>query len=66
MQVVAFVKGTRTAPQCGFSYKVLDILNQVLCGETFMNCLMGIMLPVSATRFARLVNGFDRSQELVG
>ena len=28
MQVVAFVKGTRTQPQCGFSYKVLSILNE--------------------------------------
>ena len=27
LQVVAFVKGTRTQPQCGFSYKVLSILN---------------------------------------
>lgn len=28
-QVVAFVKGTRTSPQCGFSYKVLTLLNEV-------------------------------------
>lgn len=28
LQVVAFVKGTRTQPQCGFSYKVLSILNE--------------------------------------
>ncbi|CAM6092810.1 unnamed protein product [Calypogeia fissa] len=26
--VVAFIKGTRTAPQCGFSHRVLTILNQ--------------------------------------
>ncbi|KAG6552876.1 hypothetical protein Mapa_005531 [Marchantia paleacea] len=26
--VVAFVKGTRTAPQCGFSHRVLTILNE--------------------------------------
>lgn len=28
-QVVAFIKGTRTSPQCGFSYKVLTLLNEV-------------------------------------
>ena len=28
-QVVAFIKGTRTQPQCGFSYKVLSILNDI-------------------------------------
>lgn len=27
-QVVAFVKGTRTAPQCGFSHRVLTLLNE--------------------------------------
>lgn len=27
--MVAFVKGTRTQPQCGFSHKVLSILNEV-------------------------------------
>jgi hypothetical protein len=27
-QVVAFIKGTRTQPQCGFSHKVLTILNE--------------------------------------
>lgn len=26
--VVAFIKGTRTAPQCGFSHRVLSILNE--------------------------------------
>lgn len=26
--VVAFIKGTRTAPQCGFSYRVLTMLNE--------------------------------------
>lgn len=26
--VVAFIKGTRTAPQCGFSHRVLTILNE--------------------------------------
>lgn len=28
-QVVAFIKGTRTQPQCGFSFKVLSILNDI-------------------------------------
>lgn len=28
-RVVAFVKGTRTAPQCGFSHKVLTMLAEV-------------------------------------
>lgn len=28
-KVVAFVKGTRTQPQCGFSYKVLTLLQEV-------------------------------------
>lgn len=31
-QVVAFVKGTRTQPQCGFSHQVLTILTEVRCG----------------------------------
>jgi len=33
--VVAFVKGTRTAPQCGFSYKVLTILSEVAGSNNF-------------------------------
>jgi Grx4 family monothiol glutaredoxin len=27
-RVVAFIKGTRTAPECGFSHQVLHLLNQ--------------------------------------
>lgn len=27
-KVVAFIKGSRTAPQCGFSHRVLTILNE--------------------------------------
>ena len=34
-QVVAFVKGTRTQPQCGFSYKVLTLLQEVRPGSAF-------------------------------
>jgi Grx4 family monothiol glutaredoxin len=26
--IIAFIKGTRTAPQCGFSHRVLTILNE--------------------------------------
>lgn len=33
-EVVAFIKGTRTQPQCGFSYKVLSILLEV-AGQNF-------------------------------
>ena len=33
-QVVVFVKGTRTEPACGFSYKVLTILSE-LAGQEF-------------------------------
>lgn len=29
---MAFVKGTRTQPQCGFSHQVLTILTEVRCG----------------------------------
>ncbi len=32
-RVVAFIKGTRTAPQCGFSHKVLSLLNE--CGADY-------------------------------
>jgi Grx4 family monothiol glutaredoxin len=28
LKVVAFIKGTRTSPQCGFSHRVLTILNE--------------------------------------
>jgi Grx4 family monothiol glutaredoxin len=33
--VVAFVKGTRTAPQCGFSHKVLTILTETAGSSGF-------------------------------
>lgn len=32
-KVVAFIKGTRAEPQCGFSYRVVNILNEVASGE---------------------------------
>ncbi|KAK9917391.1 hypothetical protein WJX75_003849 [Coccomyxa subellipsoidea] len=38
-KVVAFVKGTRTQPQCGFSHKVLSILNEVCAPFEVVNVL---------------------------
>jgi glutaredoxin-related protein len=37
--VVAFVKGTRNQPQCGFSYKVLSMLNEVGANYEVLNVL---------------------------
>ena len=39
MQVVAFVKGTRRQPQCGFSYKVLSMLNELGANYEVLNVL---------------------------
>lgn len=38
-QVVAFVKGTRSQPQCGFSYKMLQILNESRADYEVVNVL---------------------------
>lgn len=39
LQVVAFVKGTRQSPQCGFSYKMLTLLNDSRAEyEVGVNC----------------------------
>lgn len=38
-QVVAFVKGTRSQPQCGFSYKMLQILNDSRTDYEVVNVL---------------------------
>jgi len=38
-KVVAFVKGTRSQPQCGFSYKVLSMLNEVGADYEVLNVL---------------------------
>eukprot|EP00879_Flechtneria_rotunda_P008671 GHRR01009084.1.p1 GENE.GHRR01009084.1~~GHRR01009084.1.p1 ORF type:complete len:268 (+),score=84.85 GHRR01009084.1:304-1107(+) len=38
-KVVAFVKGTRSAPQCGFSYKMLTILNELKTDYEVVNVL---------------------------
>ena len=39
MQIVAFIKGTRTQPQCGFSYKVLTLLNEARVNYEVVNVL---------------------------
>ncbi|KAK9815477.1 hypothetical protein WJX72_004365 [[Myrmecia] bisecta] len=38
-KVVAFVKGTRTEPQCGFSHKVLTLLNENRADYEVVNVL---------------------------
>ncbi|KAI8465313.1 MAG: glutaredoxin [Monoraphidium minutum] len=38
-KVVAFVKGTRSQPQCGFSYKMLSLLNDVKADYEVVNVL---------------------------
>eukprot|EP00878_Enallax_costatus_P003308 GHUV01003513.1.p1 GENE.GHUV01003513.1~~GHUV01003513.1.p1 ORF type:complete len:279 (+),score=64.10 GHUV01003513.1:127-963(+) len=38
-KVVAFVKGTRSQPQCGFSYKMLTILNDLRTDYEVVNVL---------------------------
>ncbi|KAL0037604.1 hypothetical protein WJX77_004510 [Trebouxia sp. C0004] len=38
-KVVAFIKGTRTQPQCGFSYKVLTMLNEARTDYEVINVL---------------------------
>ena len=45
MQVVAFIKGTRTAPQCGFSYQLLTILNQNRVDYEVVNVLDEVHNP---------------------
>ena len=44
-QVVAFVKGTRTSPQCGFSHKVLSMLNDVRTDYEVVNVLDDLYNP---------------------
>lgn len=39
LQVVAFVKGTRSQPQCGFSFKMLQILNDARTDYEVVNVL---------------------------
>eukprot|EP00887_Chlorella_sp_A99_P001855 scaffold19.g1855.t1 len=39
LEVVAFIKGTRTAPQCGFSYKVLTLLTETGADYEVVNVL---------------------------
>lgn len=44
-KVVAFVKGTRTQPQCGFSYKVLTILQESGADFEVVNVLDDVYNP---------------------
>lgn len=44
-KVVAFVKGTRTAPQCGFSHQVLTILTESAADFEVVNVLDEIYNP---------------------
>lgn len=44
-QVVAFVKGTRRQPQCGFSYKVLSMLNELGANYEVLNVLDEVYNP---------------------
>ena len=39
LQAVAFVKGTRFQPQCGFSYKVLSMLTELKANFEVVNVL---------------------------
>ncbi len=40
-KVVAFVKGTRSQPQCGFSHKLMTILNDLKADYEVVNVLVG-------------------------
>lgn len=45
VKVVAFVKGTRTEPQCGFSYKMLSILNDTKVDYEVVNVFDDVHNP---------------------
>lgn len=45
LQVVAFVKGTRFQPQCGFSHRVLTILNDIGADYDVVNVLDEVYNP---------------------
>ncbi|KAK9788138.1 hypothetical protein WJX73_008305 [Symbiochloris irregularis] len=44
-KVVAFVKGTRTQPQCGFSHKVMSMLNELHADYEVVNVLDELYNP---------------------
>jgi Grx4 family monothiol glutaredoxin len=44
-RVVAFVKGTRTEPQCGFSHRVLTLLNEARIDYEVVNVLDEVHNP---------------------
>ena len=43
--MVAFIKGTRTAPQCGFSHRVLTLLNESRLPYEVVNVLDDVHNP---------------------
>ncbi|GFH11256.1 glutaredoxin domain-containing protein [Haematococcus lacustris] len=45
VKVVAFIKGTRTQPQCGFSHKMLTILNSLKVEYEVVNVLDEVHNP---------------------
>lgn len=45
MQVVAFIKGTRTQPQCGFSHRVMTLLNELRANYEVVNVLDDLYNP---------------------
>ena len=45
MQVVAFIKGTRTQPQCGFSHRVLTLLKESRLPYEVVNVLDDVYNP---------------------
>jgi hypothetical protein len=55
-QVVAFIKGTRTQPQCGFSHKMLTILNTLKAEYEVVNVLDEVRAPplLPLTRHSQL------------
>lgn len=44
-QVVAFVKGTRQAPACGFSFKMLQLMNELRVEYEVVNVLDEVHNP---------------------
>lgn len=44
-KVVAFIKGTRTQPQCGFSHRVMTLLNELRANYEVVNVLDDLYNP---------------------
>lgn len=45
LQCVAFIKGTRTQPECGFSHKMITILNTLKAEYEVVNVLDEVHNP---------------------